>query len=484
MVNSGSTDRLTTPGGRNGGEFLNTRSSLAILTLMCAAWPHTTLGATESAQAANRVLQVEGLNGAVTIRRAGRDITAQPGYLVFNEERVTAAAGARAKLTLASYGRLDLVSIDRLDASLMTERLPYSVSSADLSTRFRLDAGALAVRWTRPAAAQISSSSWPVSILMGEWSVVLSSGEYLFRRSGENAIACNVAGSTSISDGKDWKFTLEAGKCLRLDRNPQLVDFEPTEWVGVDLPVAVPNAAERRIAAPVLVAPMRPNAGYGPATLGSGHEYSVPAGAPITQADSRSRDSVPRVDKPAEPLRGLVRTPSGDGSRVATVQPPQASPGVEPPAAPPAAPRPAQPAPAGDVALAPPPTSAGVIAPTIASQPGAEKSAKKAADALSETATAEKSAPDTVPGSSPDLAPDTEWLINVVSVSDPVDAERHRRRISAKGYRTSLRTELVRGRPSYRVVVDGLENAEAADSAVQLLSSQLGYTAAWILHKR
>lgn len=472
MMNSGSTGRRA---AGNGAEFRLARSSLAILGVMVAAWTHAASGSSAGAQVPNRILQVESLSGPVTIRRAGRDINAQSGYLLFNEERVTAAPGARAKLLLASHGRLDLVSIDRLDASLLTERLPYSTSSADLSTRLRLDAGALAVQWTRPEAAQISSSSWPVSVLMGDWSVALSSGEYLFRRSGERAIACNVSGSTSVTDGREWKFTLEAGKCLKLDRNPVLVDFEPSEWAGLDLPVAgAAVATNRSVAAPLLVAPLRPNARYGPTTLGSSQEYSVPAGAPITQADARARDSIPPADKAAEPLNGLGTGPAGNGSRIVDVQPPppKSSPGPERARVAPPLPSSTQPMPVDDVALAPPPTAI-IMAPAAAGAPVAEQSGDGAA-------ADERSGP----ASAATAFPETEWLINVVSVSDPIEAERHRRRISEKGYRTSLRTELVRGRPSYRVVVDGLDNADAADSAVQLLSSKLGYTTAWILHKR
>ena len=88
----------------------------------------------------------------------------------------------------------------------------------------------------------------------------------------------------------------------------------------------------------------------------------------------------------------------------------------------------------------------------------------------------------TEPMSAPESGP--EWIVNVMTVTDPKVAKEHVARLTAEGYPATMRTEQVRGRSSYRVIIPGLTNDEAANRVVSLLKQRMGYAGAWALQKR
>lgn len=81
----------------------------------------------------------------------------------------------------------------------------------------------------------------------------------------------------------------------------------------------------------------------------------------------------------------------------------------------------------------------------------------------------------------PDVA---EWIVNVASYPSIESAEEHVQQLNAQSYAASVRHETVRGRSSYRVVIEGIPSEVAAQSAVSDLSSRLGVRTAWVLRKR
>lgn len=77
-----------------------------------------------------------------------------------------------------------------------------------------------------------------------------------------------------------------------------------------------------------------------------------------------------------------------------------------------------------------------------------------------------------------------EWIINVATYSAADDAKRHVERLTANGFKATSRQETVRGRVSYRVVIESLPSEAAAQSALADLSTRTGNDAAWVMRKR
>ncbi|MGH8517420.1 MAG: SPOR domain-containing protein [Panacagrimonas sp.] len=134
---------------------------------------------------------------------------------------------------------------------------------------------------------------------------------------------------------------------------------------------------------------------------------------------------------------------------------------------------------AAPAATSPPPVSQRPLADSepapasAAPAPGDAATANAALQAKADAASAEGSS-----GSGP------EWIVNVMTVTDPDVAKQHIATLTSAGYPAMLRKEFVRGRASYRVVIGGISNEQGARRTAQLLSSKMGYTAAWPLQKR
>ncbi|MGQ0698256.1 MAG: SPOR domain-containing protein [Panacagrimonas sp.] len=452
-------------------------------------------------QEPSRILKVEDMSGDVMIQRAGRELWAQPGYLVFHEERVALRQGARLGLRLAAHGRIDLAPIAN-QAALITDKLPFSSWAVDLTTRLRLESGALRVAWSRPT----DDAKWPFSVLLGPWIADISSGEYLFRRSGGETLACNVSGRLTISDGGNWEYPVSAQSCLRLDRGPATRQLAATDWPELEPRLLAAVTAPVRTASGAATQPAASEQGLGLAAALEVALAAEPPGAGTSEAVPADADS------------GSTKRPE-DQSPVAAGEAKAAVPVAVPPTA-------ASPVAQGEVALA-----AGAAAPpamtkstAVISSPGAVigappspgpadlsrnpvpvPNAGSAPAPVEETATAATTGSATAAtpatpetqapaGAATDVAvtspaptappPGPEWIVNVTSFSSPVEADEHVQILVKAGYPASLRTEMVRGRASYRVVVQGLTSQQAAERTVGLLADKMGYTTAWVLQKR
>ncbi len=76
-----------------------------------------------------------------------------------------------------------------------------------------------------------------------------------------------------------------------------------------------------------------------------------------------------------------------------------------------------------------------------------------------------------------------EWIVNVASYPSDEAAQQHAQQLVAENYVASVRQETVRGRASYRVVIEGMPTEAAAQSAAAALSSRYGLQSAWVLRK-
>jgi cell division septation protein DedD len=119
------------------------------------------------------------------------------------------------------------------------------------------------------------------------------------------------------------------------------------------------------------------------------------------------------------------------------------------------------------------PTAAGTGAASSAS---AETAAATAAPSSSaDSTTLAMATPPSSTGGRP------EWLVNVDSFADPTRAQQLLDVLKGAGYPAALRTQLVQGVPSYRVVIPGLSTESEANTVVSDLEQHFELTSAWVL---
>lgn len=77
-----------------------------------------------------------------------------------------------------------------------------------------------------------------------------------------------------------------------------------------------------------------------------------------------------------------------------------------------------------------------------------------------------------------------EWIVNVATYASPELAQQHAQQLVAQDFKATVRPETVRGRSSYRVVIEGIPSEAAAQSAVADLGTRWGVRSAWAMRKR
>lgn len=220
---------------------------------------------------------------------------------------------------------------------------------------------------------------------------------------------------------------------------------------------------------------------------------------PVSDAASVSRSATAADHEPVSLARTNSKPDSGAASRVEVSAAPGTARGPEPttsriPTADPVtAPAPAARVPTERAATTGTAGARGRSRAPVESSPGATLPPGQAAATTATTAT--MTAP--AAASPVSLAPAAsgvadgknmvsdgpEWIVNVVTVSDPDSARDHVERLTEAGFPAQVRTDVVRGRTSYRVVIASIPNEEGARRVADLISSRLGYRTAWPLQK-
>lgn len=428
-------------------------------------------------QSPTRVLQIANSEGTVSLRRAGSTVGLKPGFLVFSEDRVMLAPRARAELELARHGQIHFATRDA-DAALSFERLPFSSWAVDLETRMRLEGGALRVRWMRPRDA----ADWPLAVDLDRWSADLGNGEFLFKREASGATVCVLSGKLDLvgAESGSGRITPQAGRCveLRAGDAPREVALVAEQWSDLRANLAV-AAYDEEPARSLELPPPNPEAQAAVA------EPVVTSPPPVTAEPAREEipvagpaPAVPAADAAVAaevvPAVAAISVVVADAVPLIAVPPPapvEPAPQVEPaprvettPAGEPAAPVPA-PAETAVAASAPPaaPVVETPVAPPVSAAPVVARTTLDTPASL-------------------DAGP--EWIVNVMTVTDPEVANRHLKTLTDAGYPAVLRQEIVRGRGSYRIVIGGIANEAGARRVAELLATKLGYAAAWPLQKR
>ncbi|MCC2657309.1 MAG: hypothetical protein K0Q76_2417 [Panacagrimonas sp.] len=436
--------------------------------------------------AASRVLEIERVLGGASIRRDGRTLAMQPGFLLFNGELMTLLPGSRVDLRLMRYGDIDAMAASNVVGKLSFDKLPFSSWAVDLATHIRLDTGVLRVRWARSGDAE----DWPLSVLVDRWKIDLVNGEYLFRRDDQGMVSCSVSGKVELVDeSANVREPLAPGHCLTFTRDgtTERTELAIAEWpeLGVVLmreqlggsmsserSLAMRPRAESSapvVAAPVVAAPP-PQAA---APKGTTPQATTPQAT--TPQATTPQATTPQATTPHSPLPVPPRVPLSVAEESVQAPPVKPEPRSELPSKPAPAPAPA------DTAVAPAPDQPAAASPPdgdskSAPAPSAPAAASGAAATMQ--ANAQSAAAEGSSGSGP------EWIVNVMTVTDPDVAKQHIATLTGAGYPATLRKEVVRGRTSYRVIISGISNEQGARRTAQLLSSKMGYTTAWPLQKR
>lgn len=482
---------------------------------------------------AARVLSVAGVQGAVTLERNGRAQVPQPGFLVFAGDRLGLGPGSHANLQLGSHGAIALAAPADGEAALRFDRLPLSTWATDLDIRVRLEQGAMRVSWHLPGDA----ADWPGMVLIDRWSARMGPGDFLYRRDARGTAVCKLRGALAVNDPvADWREELADGQCLLLGAAdaPQRTQVSALDWRELEPGASVAEAPtadpDRSLAAPVpaptrasrIVPPPPPPLAVVPresdalervpATVGVAVRPSTldprtleaasvpPAVAPPPAAAAPVPAAPDSAAVPAPRQPALERAPAtvGVAMRPSTVLEPVARGGVQPrltlspaltrvpqvlPAAGPApAPSPAAPASAPEAGTeaeaavavpAPPLTPSAPLPPPVSLRPLSGEP----------PSLAEPVAPVIAPGLAPPASGNPEWIVNVMTVTDPKVANEHLAELARLGYPALLRQEVVRGHASYRIVINGIGSEQGARRTAQLLAGK-GYPGAWPLQKR
>ncbi len=81
------------------------------------------------------------------------------------------------------------------------------------------------------------------------------------------------------------------------------------------------------------------------------------------------------------------------------------------------------------------------------------------------------------------VTPPLEWIVNVATFPSLESAEQQAEQLRSQHLATGIRSETVRGRSAYRVVIEGLATEDAANKVLSLLVSRLGLRQAWAFRK-
>ena len=418
---------------------------------------------------ASRVLEIERVLGGASIRRDGRTLAMQPGFLLFNGEHMTLLPGSRVDLRLMRYGDIDVMAASNVVGKLSFDKLPFSSWAVDLATHIRLDTGVLRVRWARSGDAE----DWPLSVLVDRWKIDLANGEYLFRRDDQGMVSCSVSGKVELVDeSANVREPLAPGHCLTFTRDgtTERTELAIAEWpeLGVVLmreQIGGSMSSERSLA-------MRPRAESTAPVVAAPVVAAPPPQAAAQQAAAQ------QAAAPHSPLPVPPRVPLSVAEESVQAPPVKSEPRPEPQSKPAPAPAPTAPA---DTAVAPTPDEPAAASPPESdskSAPAPSAPAAASGAAATMQANAQSAAAEGSSGSGP------EWIVNVMTVTDPDVAKQHIATLTGAGYPATLRKEVVRGRTSYRVIISGISNEQGARRTAQLLSSKMGYTTAWPLQKR
>lgn len=465
-------------------------------------------------------LTVSKVNGKVfRIKDKGVYVSLERGSAIDVNRPVKVGGKSRADLALrGDGGTLELGP----DAQLVLFPAWREGREETLVTALRLDNGYLKI--TLADAAQARTR---FEVAFGRWKAELAPGEYVIEKADDEASVCTIRGEMRMTGTPAWSTASEASRgCLRMvGDTPSQIALKADDWSAVErrralLPVlAAASRRERNDALAKLEAQYaaNPDAGTSAATVAEApaaiSKMPRARGARLTPArpisttrlESQIKTLDQRIDRQqaelAEALVASVPAPmtppapapavvaqdvpvapaAAEGATVATPAPTQAPSRIEANDAPIVA--------AAEEALTTRPPAAGP-APQPQLQPQLTY-----AKLISQSAAAAALTPVSIAPPAPAAAAEaesaipapaalaSEWIVNVATHPTIESAEAQAAQLRAQKFAAGIRRETVRGRSSYRVVIEGLATEQAANDLAKTLVSDLGLRQAWVLRK-
>ncbi len=457
-------------------------------------------------------LKVSQVQGDATVQSGNRIEPLEQGMTLQTGQPIQLSDNARAALNLARDALFELGPKSRLIAL----ELPGH-GNLGRNTDFRLESGHLRVI----LADHALSTELPLGISLGSWVAQIQPGEYFLESRGEDITACVSRGSLHLGGAEAVESDIPAGACLRLSplEPPRRYAMTQTHWEtlrktqNLDLALKMLKADQ--------IVPQVTARDPSIKVSGSQAKRSAPNGAaeevsPETEQPARQQvGAVKQTPAPARPEEQSVSDLSQTAEMVGSEAQVQTSGlGSQNPAEFPVL-APLQQKEALDTVKVPPrPASLAASPPQAAAEvrlpPGVSPVNRATETPLTSAAifrqhwgaaheaqttgpippvqnaeTEFSTNPPVIPqGPVPPQAPNGEWIVNVSSHSLPEDANAQIAALEKAGYVASLRTEIVRGLNSYRVVIAGIESEETANASAEDLKAQHGMSSAWVLRVR
>ncbi|MCC2658658.1 MAG: hypothetical protein K0Q76_3766 [Panacagrimonas sp.] len=469
---------------------------------------------------------VHELRGSATVQSGAQRLPLKAETEIHENQPVQVGTRSTLRLALGQRALLDLGPGSRF----VIHKLPRDGKGEERATWLRLEQGYLRVIWSD------DRGDTPMEVSFGRWAARVGAGEHFFDSRSTRASACSSSGTMTLSGVPEWTPKSLSEPCVILEPHHSPIEIalrekdwdtlrtkrrlQPTLARAADQqskqavarldregmrpvawkPATAPGAfsADRLVAQPrsatyfphtppVIQIPAEPE----PAAVEEYAYVPVSPATVVTQPEPVtviSADDVPTVasEPVAEPMQAeaaealIASAPTAAGESTATPLAPAApalkwteSLEVDGANLQPVAPAPTATAtidaasvpttgqaPVQMTAYAPPqesapmPESAAVAPAPIVEMPGA--------------ATGERA----------------EWIVNVATYAAPESAQQHAQQLIAQNFDATVRHETVRGRSSYRVVIEGLTSEAAAQSAVADLGSKWGVRSAWAMRKR
>ena len=372
-------------------------------------------------------------------------------------------------------------------ARLIALSLPGHGNSG-LSTGLRLERGYMRV----VLAKDDRVTQLPAEISLGRWVAQIQSGEYFFDARDDRVGVCLSVGSLRLGGPTRTTATMAAGHCFDLvpGRPPEKLAMTESGWAMLrseqDLALAIQHSLHERAEARVAVLERESVDGIKtpnkPEAQAPDLEIAAVTADVIESAASSAISAntfhlelpdarVPMPDVRPQPVVVITSAPTSSSESIETSAP--------------------------EIARMPDLGAGQQIDARVIEAAQRDVSAPPIVRASSEITMLEPPAPrdwttdtglEDSTGTSMRQMPDRmlpgEWIVNVSSHSSHDAANERVDNLESFGFIATVRSEIVRGLNSYRVVIQGIESEEIANSVVSDLQTKHGLGSAWAYRVR
>lgn len=455
------------------------------------------------------IVQVHELRGSATVQSGAQRQPLKAESEIHENQPVQVGSRSTLRLAIGQRALLDLGPNSRF----VIHKLPRDGKGEERATWLRLEQGYLRVVWSDDVG------DTPMEVSFGRWAARIGAGEHFFDSRGDKASACSTSGTMRLSGVPEWTPRSLSEPCVTLEphHSPVEIALREKDWDTLRTKKRLQPTLARAATEQATQAVARLNkegvrpVSWKPATSPGAFSADRLVTPPPSTVTTYSQHTPPVIQIPAQTPQDIAYAPPTpavvDESRPASVRviAPEDIPTVDTSdqqvvaaAAPtlkwtenletdtsnlqPVAAPPAETA-SMDPASVPAATSSeSAVQVTAFNTPPQEEDSTSAGVELAAPVASAPVAE--LPGSNGSEGGGAEWIVNVATYAAPDLAQQHAQQLIAQNFNATVRHETVRGRSSYRVVIEGLNTEAAAQSAVADLGTKYGVRSAWAMRKR